>query len=133
MTVEGKVEKKYSVMVIEDDPASRILICELLEAMGIDEVVEAGDGKDALLKLYWNEVDLVISDWRMPEMNGLEFYKQAKEEELIENTAFLMVSAENEKVKVIEAAKEGVRDYIVKPIDLMIMQKKIKTLLKMPD
>ena len=133
MTVEGKVEKKYSVMVIEDDPASRVLICELLEAMGIDDVVEAGDGKDALLKLYWNEVDLVISDWRMPEMNGLEFYKQAKEEELIENTAFLMVSAENEKVKVIEAAKEGVRDYIVKPIDLMIMQKKIKTLLKMPD
>ena len=130
---KGKVEKKYSVMVIEDDPASRILICELLEAMGIDEVVEAGDGKDALLKLYWNEVDLVISDWRMPEMNGLEFYKQAKEEELIENTAFLMVSAENEKVKVIEAAKEGIRDYVVKPIDLMIMQKKIKSLLKMPD
>ena len=133
MTVEGKVEKKYSVMVIEDDPASRVLICELLEAMGIDEVVEAGDGKDALLKLYWNEVDLVISDWRMPEMNGLEFYKKAKEEELIENTAFLMVSAENEKVKVIEAAKEGIRDYVVKPIDLMIMQKKIKSLLKMPD
>jgi two-component system, chemotaxis family, chemotaxis protein CheY len=131
--VEGKVEKKYSVMVIEDDPASRILICELLEAMGIDEVVEAGDGKDALLKLYWNEVDLVISDWRMPEMNGLEFYKQAKEEELIENTAFLMVSAENEKVKVIEAANEGIRDYVVKPIDLMIMQNKIKSLLKMPD
>ena len=133
MTVEGKVEKKYSVMVIEDDPASRVLICELLEAMGIDEVVEAGDGKDALLKLYWNEVDLVISDWRMPEMNGLEFYKKAKEEELIENTAFLMVSAENEKVKVVEAGKEGIRDYVVKPIDLMIMQKKIKSLLKMPD
>jgi len=131
--VEGKVEKKYSVMVIEDDPASRVLICELLEAMGIDEVVEAGDGKDALLKLYWNEVDLVISDWRMPEMNGLEFYKKAKEEELIENTAFLMVSAENEKVKVVEAGKEGIRDYVVKPIDLMIMQKKIKSLLKMPD
>lgn len=66
-------------MVIEDDPASRILICELLEAMGIDEVVEAGDCKDTLLKLYWNEVDLVISDWRVPVMNGLEFYKKAKE------------------------------------------------------
>jgi len=120
-------------MVIEDDPASRILICELLEAMAIDEVVEAVDGKDALLKLYWNEVDLVISDWRMPEMNGLEFYKKAKEEELINNTPFLMVSAENEKVKVIEAGKEGIRDYVVKPIDLMIMQQKIKSLLKMPD
>lgn len=125
--------KKYSVMVIEDDPASRVLICELLEAMGIDEIVEAVDGKDALLKLYWNEVDLVISDWRMPEMNGLEFYKKAKEEKLIENTPFLMVSAENEKVKVIEAGKEGIRDYVVKPIDLMIMQKKIKGLLKMLD
>lgn len=124
--MDGEQTKKYSVMVIEDDPASRVLICELLEAMGIDEVVEAGDGKDALLKLYWNEVDLVISDWRMPEMNGLEFYKQAKEEGLIENTPFLMVSAENEKVKVIEAGKEGIRDYIVKPIDLVIMQKKFK-------
>ena len=45
LTVEGKVEKKYSVMVIEDDPASRILICELLEAIGIDKIVEAGDVK----------------------------------------------------------------------------------------
>jgi PleD family two-component response regulator len=51
-------------------------------------------------------VDLVISDWRMPEMNGFKFYKKAKEDELIENTAFLMVSAETEKVKVIEAAKK---------------------------
>ncbi len=131
--MEGNATKKYSVLVIEDDPASRILIVELLQAMGIDDVVESGDGKDALLKLYWNEVDLVISDWRMPEMNGLEFYKKAKEEGLIENTPFLMVSAENEKIKVIEAGKEGIRDYIVKPIDLLLMQKKIQKLLNMPD
>ncbi len=128
----GEQTKKYSVMVIEDDPSSRVLICELLEAMGVEEIIEAEDGKDGLLKLYWNEVDLVISDWRMPQMNGLQFYKKAKEEGLIKNTPFLMVSAENEKVKVIEAGKEGIRDYIVKPIDLMIMQKKIQKLLNIP-
>ena len=131
--MEGVREKKYSVMVVEDDHSSRVLVVELLGAMGIEDIIEAGDGKDALLKLYWNDVDLVISDWRMPEMNGLEFYKQAKADGLIDNVPVLMVSAEKEKIKVIEAAKEGINDYVIKPIDLMVMQEKVRKLLKMPD
>jgi two-component system chemotaxis response regulator CheY len=104
-----------------------------LKLWGIKDIVEAGDGKDALLKPYWNDVDLVISDWRMPEMNGLEFYRQAKEDGLLENVPVLMVYAEKEKVKVIEAAKEVISYYVIKSIDLMVMQGKIRKLPKRPD
>ena len=104
-----------------------------LKLWGIKDIVEAGDGKDALLKPYWNDVDLVISNWRMPEMNGLEFYRQAKEDGLLENVPVLMVYAEKEKVKVIEAAKEVISYYVIKSIDLMVMQGKIRKLPKRPD
>ena len=104
-----------------------------LKLWGIKDIVEAGDGKDALLKPYWNDVDLVISNWRMPEMNGLEFYRQAKEDGLLENVPVLMVYAEKEKVKEIEAAKEVISYYVIKSIDLMVMQGKIRKLPKRPD
>ena len=63
-----------------------------------------------------------ISDWRMPDMDGLEFYKRAKKEDLINGVPFLMVSAENERGRIAEALKAGVSDYIFKPVDLKILR-----------
>ena len=63
-----------------------------------------------------------ISDWRMPDMDGLEFYKRAKKEDLLNGVPFLMVSAENERGRIAEALKAGVSDYIFKPVDLKILR-----------
>jgi two-component system chemotaxis response regulator CheY len=65
----------------------------------------------------------------MPEKNGLKFYKTPQQENLISDIPFLMVSTENEKLRVIEALRSGIKDYMVKPIDVDLLEKNIETLL----
>ena len=73
---------------------------------------------------------MIISDWHMPVMGGLEFYKAVKKEETLKDIPFLMVTVEDSKEKVIEALKLGIRDYIVKPLQKSSFVAKVKTLLK---
>ncbi len=121
--------KDKVVLLVEDDEQSRALLIRALKALGFAHIIEAENGNTALKKLYLNKVNLIICDWRMPEMNGLEFYKTAQKEDLIKDISFLMVSAENEKEKVIVALKAGIRDYLVKPIDVDLLEQKIEKLL----
>ena len=97
--------------------------------MGFSNLILAENGKVALDKLKLNQADLIISDWRMLDMDGLEFYWTAKNEGLLGKAPFLMVSAENERGKVIEALRAGVNDYIVKPVSFKTLQDKIEKLL----
>lgn len=129
--MEDSKQKNTKVLVVEDDEASSVIIVRFLNQMGITGVLQAENGKEALNKLYLNQVDLIISDWRMPDMDGLEFFKAAKKEDLIENVPFLMVSAENEKSKVAEALRAGVTDYILKPVDLKTLKTKLEKLLSL--
>ena len=123
--------KSVKVLVVEDDEASSTIIMRFLDQMGFSKMVLAENGSEALNKLYLNQVDLIISDWRMPDMDGLAFYKKAKEENLLDGVPFLMVSAENERGKVLEALQAGVSDYIVKPVNSEILKSKIDKLLKL--
>ncbi|MBT3185003.1 MAG: response regulator [Nitrospina sp.] len=122
-------QKFVKILVVEDDEASRAIIARFLDQLGFSNVVLAENGRAALNELNLNQIDLVISDWRMPDMDGLELYWSAKNEGLLDNTPFLMVSAENEKGKVIEALRAGVNDYIVKPVDSKTLKDKIEKLL----
>ncbi len=121
--------KDRVVLLIEDDEQSRALLIRALKALGFARIIEAENGQAGLKKLYLNKVNLIICDWRMPGMSGLEFYKAAEKDGLIKDIAFLMVSAENEKEKVIVALKAGIKDYMVKPIDVDQLEKKIEKLL----
>lgn len=120
----------YTVCVVEDERVSRTMIVEMLKKMGINRIVASTNGQIALEKLKVQKVDLIISDWHMPVMDGLEFFKAVKKDEAFENTPFLMVTVEDSKEKVVEALKVGVRDYIVKPISKDSFESKVKTLLK---
>jgi two-component system, chemotaxis family, chemotaxis protein CheY len=125
---DGK-QKFVKILVVEDDEASRIILARFLDQMGFSNLVLAGNGKEALKELHLSQVNLIISDWRMPDMDGLEFYWTAKNAGLLDNTPFLMVSAESERGKVIEALRAGVSDYIVKPVDLKTLKDKVEKLL----
>ncbi|PIP72039.1 MAG: response regulator [Nitrospinae bacterium CG22_combo_CG10-13_8_21_14_all_47_10] len=125
----GEGQKSKKILVVEDDEASSAILVRLLSQMGFSKIIQAENGNVALNKLYLNQVDLVISDWRMPDMDGLEFYKRAKKEKLLGSAPFLMVSAENQKERIAEALKAGVHDYIIKPVDLKILRGKIEKLL----
>ena len=122
-------QKSIKILVVEDDEASRTIIARFLDQMGFSNLILAENGKVALDKLKLNQADLIISDWRMLDMDGLEFYWTAKNEGLLGKAPFLMVSAENERGKVIEALRAGVSDYIVKPVSFKTLQDKIEKLL----
>ena len=126
----GENKMDYTVCVVEDEKVSRKMTIELLKKMGITKIVASTNGEIALQKLRLQKVDLIISDWHMPVMDGLEFYKAVKKEEDLQNTPFLMVTVEDSKERVIEALKLGIRDYIVKPLSSKSFESKVKSLLK---
>ncbi|MBC8285691.1 MAG: response regulator [Nitrospinae bacterium] len=119
----------YTVCVVEDEKVSRKMTIELLKKMGISKIVASTNGETALQKLKLQKADLIISDWHMPIMDGLEFYKAVKKEEALQQTPFLMVTVEDSREKVIEALKLGIRDYIVKPLSSKSFEAKVKSLL----
>ena len=82
------------------------------------------------MKFANEEVDLIISEWNMPVMDGLEFFQSVKKEELTKDIPFLMVTVEDSKEKVIEAVQIGVKDYIIKPLSKTQFEQKVRTLLK---
>ena len=120
----------YTVCVVEDEKVSRTMTLEMLKKMGLNKIVASTNGQIALDKLKAQEADLIISDWHMPVMDGLEFYKAVKKEEILKDIPFLMVTVEDSKEKVIEALKLGIHDYIVKPLQKSGFEAKVKTLLK---
>jgi len=103
------------VLVVDDFATMRKIIKNVLKQINIDNTVEAENGKQALQTLKNDSVDLIISDWIMPEMTGIEFLRACKEDPVIKNIPFIMVTAEAQKDSVVEAIKGGVDNYVVKP------------------
>ena len=120
----------YTVCVVEDEKFSRKIIIELLKKMGIAKIIESTNGEIALQKPKLQKADLIISDWHMPIMDRLEFYKAVKKEVDLQDIPFLMVTVEDSKERVVEALKLGIRDYIVKPLSSKSFEGKVKSLLK---
>ena len=120
----------YTVCVVEDEKFSRKIIIELLKKMGIAKIISSTNGEIALQKLKLQKADLIISDWHMPIMDRLEFYKAVKKEVDLQDIPFLMVTVEDSKERVVEALKFGIRDYIVKPLSSKSFEGKVKPLLK---
>jgi two-component system chemotaxis response regulator CheY len=103
------------VLVVDDFTTMRKIIKNVLKQIDIVNVLEAENGKHALTVLKNDSVDLIISDWIMPEMTGIEFLKACKSDETIKKIPFIMVTAEAQKDNIMEAIKSGVDNYIVKP------------------
>lgn len=103
------------VLVVDDFATMRKIIKNVLKQINIENVLEAENGKHALTVLKSEAVDLIISDWIMPEMTGIEFLKACKADDSIKKIPFIMVTAEAQKDNIMEAIKSGVDNYIVKP------------------
>ena len=120
----------YTVCVVEDEKISRKMTIELLRKMKITKILASTNGEIAFQKIKMQKTNFIVSDWHIPVMDGLEFYKAVKKEEGLQNTPFLMVTVEDSREKVIEALKLGIRDYIVKPLSSKSFEGKVKPLLK---
>lgn len=115
------------VLVVDDFPTMRRIVKNLLKQIGFENIDEAEDGVQALNKLKGGNYGLVVSDWNMPNMQGIDLLRNVRQEaEPLKNIPFLMVTAEAEKEKVIEAIKAGVDNYIVKPFTAEVLKEKLE-------
>lgn len=114
------------VLVVDDFPTMRRIVKNLLKQIGFENIDEAEDGMQALQKLKKDKYGLVVSDWNMPNMEGIDLIRKIRQDPQLKDTPFLMVTAEAEKEKVIEAIKSGVDNYIVKPFTAEVLREKLE-------
>jgi two-component system, chemotaxis family, chemotaxis protein CheY len=113
------------ILVVDDFATMRQIVKRSLGALGYHNIVEAADGVDALDKLEQEQFNFIISDWNMPKMMGIDFLKAVRGHERFKGIPFLMVTAEAKRENIIEAAKAGVSQYIVKPFTVESLQEKM--------
>jgi two-component system chemotaxis response regulator CheY len=117
------------ILVVDDFSTMRRFIRNILDQLGYREVEEADDGDSALEKLRGTRFDLVIADWNMPRMNGLDLVRAIRADEGLKTIPVLMVTAEASKENIIEAVKSGVSGYVVKPFSSDVLKEKIEKVL----
>ncbi|MBK7141018.1 MAG: response regulator [bacterium] len=117
------------IIAVDDSPTMRRIIINTLKRAGYENVIEATDGKDALAKMKVEHVSFVITDWNMPEMDGLAFVTQIRATDEFKNLPVLMVTTRSVKEDIVEAMKAGVNNYIVKPFTPETLKAKIDQIL----
>ena len=113
------------ILVVDDFPTMRRIIRNLLKELGFENVDDAEDGAVALEKLRNGGFRLVLSDWNMPNMNGLALLKAIRSDPATERLPVLMVTAEAKKENIVAAAKAGANGYVVKPFSAATLENKL--------
>ncbi len=122
------------IITVDDSSTMRRIIKNTLKRIGYgDEIVEAENGKEALGILSNNEVDLIITDWNMPVMDGLTFVKKIRANSKFDDVPIIMVTTEAAKEDIITALKAGVNNYIVKPFTPQVLKEKIEAVMGLKD
>ena len=117
--------KNLKILFLDDFPTMRRIIRNLLKDLGYENVDEAEDGAMGLEKLRNGSFDFVVSDWNMPNMDGLEMLKQIRADANLANLPVLMVTAEAKKENIIAAAQAGASGYVVKPFTAATLEEKL--------
>ncbi len=118
--------RKIKILVVDDFSTMRRIVKNLLKQIGYENIEEAEDGEQAYAKLKNEKYQFVVSDWNMPNMTGIELIKKVRSDPELKDLPFLMVTAEAEKEKVVEAIKSGVNNYIIKPFTAEILKEKME-------
>ncbi|KAF0802810.1 Response regulator CheY [Alcanivorax xiamenensis] len=119
------MDKNMSILVVDDFPTMRRIIRSLLKELGFGNVDEAEDGQEALTKLRGGGFQFVVSDWNMPNLDGLEMLKRIRADGNLSHLPVLMVTAEAKKENIIAAAQAGANGYIVKPFTAVTLEEKL--------
>ncbi|MBI5464518.1 MAG: response regulator [Ignavibacteriales bacterium] len=118
-------------LVVDDSATMRRIVINTLKTIGYEDVVEAGDGAEALAQLRSHEIHFVVTDWNMPNMSGLEFTKAVRSDDKLQHLPILMVTTRGVKEDIVEALQARVSSYIVKPFTPPVFKEKIDQLLKL--
>lgn len=118
-------DKNMRFLVVDDFNTMRRIVRNLLKELGFNNVEEAEDGVDALSKLKAGGFDFVISDWNMPNMDGLQLLQTIRADAAMNSLPVLMVTAEAKKENIIAAAQAGASGYVVKPFTAATLEEKL--------
>ncbi len=123
------VDKNMPILIVDDYKTMLRIIRNLLKQLGFNNVDEAIDGSSALQKLREKECALIISDWNMEPMSGLQLLKEVRADVKLKELPFIMITAESKSENVIAAKEVGVSNYIVKPFNAATLKGKLTTVL----
>jgi two-component system chemotaxis response regulator CheY len=120
------MDKNTNILIVDDYKTMLRIIRNLLKQLDFDNVEEASDGSEALAKLRAGNFGLVISDWNMAPMTGLDLLKEVRADARLKDLPFIMITAESKTENVIAAKQAGVSNYIVKPFNAETLREKIE-------
>lgn len=118
------------ILIVDDSPTMRRILVNTVIKAGYPSIKEAEDGKDALAKMMAGKFDLLMTDWNMPNMSGLELVEAVRADANFKGIPILMVTTRNLKEDIVNAIKSGVNGYIVKPFDAKTLNAKINEIMK---
>ncbi|MDO8317818.1 chemotaxis response regulator CheY [Rhodoferax sp.] len=119
------IDKNIKILVVDDFPTMRRIVRNLLKELGFANVDEAEDGAIGLEKVRGGKYSFVVSDWNMPNMDGLEMLRAIRADPVLAKLPVLMVTAEAKKENIIAAAQAGASGYVVKPFTAVTLEEKI--------
>lgn len=117
-------------LVVDDFSTMRRIVANILRQCGITEIKEAEDGNIVLKMIQSEKYDFVVSDWNMPNMQGIELLKKIRENPELQHLPFLLITAEAKKENIILAAHAGADGYIVKPFNQATLYEKLEKIFK---
>jgi len=123
------VDKNMNILIVDDYKTMLRIIRNLLKQLGFDNVDEATDGSEALQKLRDKNYGLVISDWNMEPMTGLQLLREVRKDLKLKATPFIMITAESKTDNVVAAKEAGVNNYIVKPFNAATLKTKLESVI----
>jgi Response regulator containing CheY-like receiver, AAA-type ATPase, and DNA-binding domains len=118
------------ILIVDDSITIRRIITNALKTVGFTDTIEASNGKEALEKLPSGKVDFIITDWNMPEMNGLDLIKEIRANPVYSSMPILMITTRGTEHDVVEALQAKVNSYIMKPFTPQELKEKIEGILK---
>ena len=123
------VDKNMNILVVDDYKTMLRIVRNLLKQLGFNNVDEATDGSTALQKLRDKKYGLVISDWNMEPMSGLQLLKEVRADSRLSDVPFIMVTAESKSENVVAAKEAGVTNYIIKPFNAETLKQRLTAVL----
>ena len=120
------MDRNMKILVVDDFSTMRRIIKNLLRDLGFSNTAEADDGTSALPMLQNGNFDLLITDWNMPGMQGIDLLRAVRADPKLVSLPVLMVTAESKRDQIVEAAQSGVNGYIVKPFTAITLKEKLE-------
>jgi two-component system chemotaxis response regulator CheY len=121
----------YTILVVDDVDIMHMVLRQMLGMLGFSQVISALDGKRAQQILETEKIDLIISDWTMPELSGIALLRLVRRNAAWARIPFIMVTSDTAKDSILEAKRAGVDDYILKPFTAATLEAKINGVLKL--